>query len=176
MRFRTKILWPVILIAGILAECDSPGLISPEKIGSSRRNGIRTGTEAREIIDRLHGLKVSTEENLIATYGQDKMDLLYVSSYTNNLLARKAFGLMTRKIAKTKAGPFYHVMPLKKYGGRAFITLGMGATHYIFFSGRFLIWFQTYQSFGQVLPEELTELYPVKVVEPEMIGQQDPQR
>jgi len=172
MPFRTKILWPVILIAGILAGCDSPGLRSPDKIGSSKRSGIRTDADAQEIIDRLHGLKVSTEENLIATYGQDKKDLLYISSFEDAHSAQEAFGLMTKKITKTKDGPFYHVMPLKKYGDRAFITLGMGATHYIFISGRFLIWFQTYQSFGQVLPEELTDLYPVKAVIPEGTGKQ----
>jgi hypothetical protein len=172
MRPGRKILFLSILIAGIQTGCDSQSLKSPEKIGSRKRNEIRTGAEAQEVIDRLHGLKVATDENLIATYGQDKKDLLYISSYENALSAQEAFGLMTKKISLAKGGPFYHVMPLKNYSDRAFITLGMGATHYIFISGRFLIWFQTYQSFGQVLPEELTVLYPVKTVEPETTGQQ----
>jgi hypothetical protein len=52
-------------------------------------------------------------------------------------------------------------MPLGKYENKVYFTLGMGASHYIYLSGRYLLWFQTFQSFGDLLPQQLLEFYPV---------------
>ena len=41
------------------------------------------------------------------------------------------------------------------------MTLGMGAMHYIYLSGKSLLWLQTYQSFGNKMPEQLLALYPL---------------
>jgi hypothetical protein len=41
------------------------------------------------------------------------------------------------------------------------MTLGMGAIHYIYVSGNFLLWLQSFQSLGDELPQQLLELYPV---------------
>jgi len=37
----------------------------------------------------------------------------------------------------------------------------MGARHYIYQSGNYLLWLQTYQSFDDKLPPRLLKLYPV---------------
>jgi hypothetical protein len=52
-------------------------------------------------------------------------------------------------------------MPLSKYKHKAYFTLGMGAGHYIFLSGKFLLWLQTHQYFGGELPPQLLDLYPL---------------
>jgi hypothetical protein len=41
------------------------------------------------------------------------------------------------------------------------MALGMGAVHYIYPSGKYLLWLQTFQSFGTELPPQLLELYPL---------------
>lgn len=63
------------------------------------------------------------------------------------------------KMASSKEGPFFHLMPLTGYKNKVYFTLGMGAGHYIFLSGKYLLWFQTYQSFGR-LPPQLLKFYP----------------
>ena len=52
-------------------------------------------------------------------------------------------------------------MPIEKYQKKAYMTLGMGAVHFIYSSGPFLLWLQTFQSFGDTLPSQLLVLYPI---------------
>jgi len=53
---------------------------------------------------------------------------------------------------------FKYLMPLPTYENKADFTLGMGARHYIFLSGNYLVWLQT---FGGELPPQLLNLYPL---------------
>ncbi len=150
------------LILGLLCSCQSDKIETPGSIGEKARTAIKGEKEASDAINEMHGLEVAAVKNLVAEYGDDKKDLLYISLFDTESKAREALELMIQKIAHAKDGSFYHVMPLRKYGRNAFITLGMGATNYIFISGRFLIWYQTYQSLGPDLPEDLTQMYPVE--------------
>jgi hypothetical protein len=52
-------------------------------------------------------------------------------------------------------------MPLPKYKNKVYITLGMGAVHYIYVSGNFLLWLQTTETFDDQLLPQLLKLYPV---------------
>jgi hypothetical protein len=148
----------IILILG----CANPlNLPTPEKIGEKERVGEITGKRAAQVVDKMHGLSVATHANVIAEYGRDKKDLLFISEYSDQKEAHKAFDLMIEKMAATKKGPFFHLMPLGQYDNKVYMTLGMGAVHYIYLSGKSLLWLQTYQSFGNKLPHKLLELYPI---------------
>jgi hypothetical protein len=68
---------------------------------------------------------------------------------------------MIDKMAAAKKGPFFHLMPLNPYTKPVYFSLGMGAGHYIYQSGNYILWFQTYQSFDYKLPPRLLKLYPV---------------
>jgi hypothetical protein len=109
----------------------------------------------------MHGRFVATNANVIAEYGRDQKDLLFISRYSDQTEAQKAFDLMIEKMAAAKNGPFFHLMPLGQYDNKVYMSLGMGAMHYIYLSGKSLLWLQTYQSFGDKLPSRLLELYPI---------------
>jgi hypothetical protein len=68
---------------------------------------------------------------------------------------------MIEKMAVARKGPFFHLMPLGRYDNKVYMALGLGASHYIYVSGKFLLWLQTYQSFKDKLPGRLVALYPV---------------
>jgi hypothetical protein len=148
----------IILILGCSR---SPDLPTPEKIGEKERVREITGKEASEVVDKMHGRSVATLANVIAEYGRDKKDLLFISRYSDQTEAHKAFDLMIEKMAATKKGPFFHLMPLGQYDNKVYMTLGMGAVHYIYLSDKSLLWLQTYQSFKDKLPGRLLELYPI---------------
>jgi hypothetical protein len=135
-------------------------LPSPERIGQKERVRVISGNKAASVIDKMHNLSVAAAANVIAEYGPDKKDILYISFYKNEKAAGEAFNLMIEKIAAAKKGPFFHLMPLKRYQNKAYLTLGMGAVHYIYLSGNYLLWLQTTQSFGGELPPRLLKLYP----------------
>jgi len=148
----------IILILGCSGSSDLP---TPEKIGEKERVREITGKEASEVVDKMHGLSVATHANVIAEYGRDRKDLLFISRYSDQTEAHKAFDLMIEKMAAAKKGPFFHLMPLGQYDNKVYMTLGMGAVHYIYLSGKSLLWLQTYQSFKGRLPGRLLELYPI---------------
>ena len=152
------------LTVGIfLFGCSDPAqLPTPDHIGAKERLRIMSGEQAAAVVNRMHGRAVATDANVIAEYGKgDKKDILYISRYAEPEAAEKAYQLMLEKMAGAKKSPFYHLTPLGQYQGKAYMTLGMGAVHYIYQSGNSLLWFQTYQSFGTELPLPLLQLYPI---------------
>jgi hypothetical protein len=168
-----------LVVGIILFGCSSSqDLPTPEKIGEKERLRVITGKQAAGVVNRMHGQSVATEANVIAEYGGgEKKDILYISRYADPKEAQKAFDLMIEKMAAAKKSPFFHLMPIGKYENKVYITLGMGAmhlkklksmrnqacvaVHYIYPSGPFLLWLQTFQSFGDTLPPQLLGLYPL---------------
>jgi len=148
----------IIFILGCVSPLNLP---TPEKIGEKERVREITGKQAAQVVDKMHGRFVATNANVIAEYGRDQKDLLFISKYSDQTEATKAFDLMIEKMAAAKDGPFFHLMPLGQYNNKVYMSLGMGAMHYIYLSGKFLLWLQTYQSFGDKLPNRLVELYPI---------------
>jgi hypothetical protein len=151
----------LILILFSLGCSNSPDLSTPGKIGAKDRVRLITGNQAARVINKMHRSAVASDANIIAEYGRDKKDLLYITYYTDQKNAKKAFDLMVEKMAATKNSPFFHLKPLGGYQNKAYITLGMGAVHYIYLSGTYLLWLQTHQSFGSEIPARLLKLYPI---------------
>ena len=152
----------VSLVLSGCAGTSAPDLPTPEKIGEKERLRVITGEQAAQVVNKMHGQSVATDANVIAEYGKgEKKDLLYVSSYTAPEAAKKAYDLMIEKMAAAKKSPFYHLMPMGEYQKKAYMTLGMGAVHYIYQSGSYLLWLQTFQSLGTELPPKLLALYPI---------------
>ncbi|MBW2583378.1 MAG: hypothetical protein JRE36_07330 [Deltaproteobacteria bacterium] len=152
-----------LVVGFILSGCTSaPDLPTPDKIGEKERFRVVSGKQAARVVNKMHGQSVATDGNVIAEYGEgEKKDLLYISRYADPKAAQEAFDLMIEKMAAAKKSPFFHLMPIEKYQKKAYMTLGMGAVHYIYPSGPFLLWFQTYQSFGTTLPPQLLAFYPI---------------
>ena len=152
-----------VLLLALLVGCvnSAPQLPAPQKIGQNERTRIISGDQAANIINKMHSQSVAATANVIVEYGKEKKDILYISYYEDQNQSGKAFALMIEKMASAKQGPFFHLMPLSTYNNKAYFTLGMGARHYIFLSGNYLVWLQTFQSFGGELPPQLLNLYPL---------------
>ncbi len=152
-----------LFVSLILIGCSSANdLPTPDKIGAKERLRLISGRQAARVVNRMHGQSVATDANVIAEYGEgEKKDLLYVSCYADPDKAQAALVLMIEKMAAAPKSPFFHLMPIGKNQKKAYMTLGMGAVHYIYQSGSSVLWFQTFQSFGTNLPPQLLALYPI---------------
>jgi len=152
-----------LIVSIILIGCSSVAdLPTPDKIGEKERLRVISGEQAAQVVNRMHGQSVASDANVIAEYGEgEKKDILYLSRYTDSKAAQEAFDLMIEKMAVAKESPFFHLMPIGKYQQKVYMTLGMGAVHFIYPSDRYLLWFQTFQSFGTELPQPLLKLYPI---------------
>ena len=148
-----------ILIFGCSTVAD---INTPTKIGEKKRLRVVSGQQAAQVVNRMHGRSVATDANVIAEYGNGQnKDILYISRYAKTGDAQNAFELMIVKMKGARKSPFYHLRPIGKYQKKVYMTLGMGAVHYIYRSGNHLIWFQTYQSFGDEMPPSLLDIYPI---------------
>jgi hypothetical protein len=165
MKRARKCKFITLIISLILSGCTGislPDVPTPDKIGEKDRLRVISGEAAAQVVNRMHGQSVATDANVIAEYGTgEKKDVLYISRYAAPEAAQKAYDLMIEKMAAAGKSPFTHLMPIEKYQKKAYMTLGMGAVHYIYPSGSVLLWFQTYQSFGTTLPPRLLALYPI---------------
>jgi hypothetical protein len=150
------------LLLFVIAACSKPGEVPvavPQQIGDRELTEVKYGADARQEIDEMHGLRVSSGVDAIARYGNgSKADILYITSFKSETESNSRFTEMIEKMAQAK-GPFYHLMPLPDYE-QVYIAFGMGALHYIYPSGTFLIWYTTYQEAGKMIPEQLNEFYP----------------
>ena len=154
-------LFTVAVVAIIWGCMGATDIRTPEKIGEKDRVRVITGDQAAAIVNKMHSGEVAGDDNAIVEYGSAKKVVLYITFYKDPKLAQKEFEAMIAKIRATKNSPFFHLMPLPKYQNKVYITLGMGAVHYIYVSGNFLLWLQTDQSFGGQLPRQLLKFYPV---------------
>jgi hypothetical protein len=153
----------IFLMALFLISCStSHDCKVPEVIGQESLSRVITGGDAEKSINDLHGMDVATAHNFIAYYGADEEDILYVTSYDSPEKADENFKKMIEKITTDEDTPFYHTMPLTSYENNVYMTIGMGAIHYIYISSKNLLWLQTQQSLGMELPENLLALYPVQ--------------
>jgi len=133
----------------------------PKTLGDLELSNVISGEEAIEEINKLHGLSVAATRNSIAEYGDERKDLLYISYYTDKDEAVQILQQMMDKMKAATDSPFTHIKTIKAYNDQVFITLGMGAFHYIYATGNYILWLQTNQTFGRKLPSELIELYPI---------------
>jgi hypothetical protein len=136
-------------------------LTVPEIIVDKKMTKLISGDEAMKIVNKLHGLSVAPEKNRIAEYGKDPKDLLYISWYSLEDQARESFNLMIQKMKESESGPFTHLRALPDYEQDVYMSIGMGAIHYIYRSKHCILWLQTFQEIGRELPENLLELYPL---------------
>jgi hypothetical protein len=152
-----------LLMIAFLVGCtnSTPQLPAPQKIGHKERSRVISGKQAARVVNKMHSQSVAADANAIVEYGKEKKDILYISYYEDQNQAGKAFDLMIDKMVSAQKGPFFHLMPLPTYKNKVYFTLGMGARHYIFVSGNYLLWLQTFQSFGGELPPQLLNLYPL---------------
>ena len=169
-RWQTKDMYPTrkfkrfaVIVCIILIGCaNAKDLPTPDRIGAKERLRVISGQQAAKVVNRMHGQSVATNTNVIVEYGEgEKKDILYLSRYTDSRSAQEAFDLMIGKMAVAKKSPFSHLMPIGKYQKKVYMALGMGAVHYIYPFGNYLLWLQTFQSFGTDLPPELLALYPI---------------
>ena len=154
----------IIAFAFLLSACTtSDELPLPQEIGSLKLISSKSDTEAVKDINELHGVDVATQKNVIGKYGSDSenFDLLYVSMYSDSIACKNSLDKMIAKMKQAENSPFFHLMAMPEYNNRLYFTIGMGAFHYIYTSGNYLIWLQTYQPMGREIPANLKEIYPV---------------
>jgi hypothetical protein len=157
-----NVVFLIALAMAVIACMESVDSLVPNEIGEKARLRAISGEEAAQVIDKLHDLEVAATKNVIAYYDDKNEDILYLTWYESAEMAAEDLKTMIDKMSSNEDSPFYHLMPLSSYDDKVYMTIGMGAIHYIYLSGKRMLWYQTHQSFGMELPESLLSMYPVE--------------
>ncbi len=113
----------------------------PEKTGTLQLTHIIQGVEADKFMYRMHGKMTGTHSSIIGYYGNNRKNVLYISSFETPESAEKALTQMAVKIKKGSSG-FTPAKKTPSKEGMIYRTDGMGLKHFFYRSGNFLIWWQ----------------------------------
>lgn len=149
--FKKTFALPAFFVALIVfVSCSSrqhdllPGSLSELKLVK-----ITSGSEAAQIVNRMHGKNVTPNDNVIGHYQGNKGEVtLYVSVYNSPSEANQAERKMRDRIA-TGNGAFTHYRLLTLYDKPVVMCLGMGLVHYFFSHQTKLYWLAADTSLAQ---------------------------
>jgi hypothetical protein len=112
----------------------------PPALGPLKLVQRTTGTEARALVDRIHGKGVATAENSIGLYRSPSgAATLYVTVYRGGEEARKDFARMADRIGAGNS-TFTDFRRFEYMGVPMGMCSGMDQLHYFFSRGRSLYW------------------------------------
>ena len=97
----------LLILSLLIISCqDKIELAVPKILGNLEVSKVISGEEAIVVINKLHGLPVSATKNIIAEYGDERKDLLYLSYFEDTEEAQKVFRQMIAKMMNAKNSPF----------------------------------------------------------------------
>jgi hypothetical protein len=128
----------------------SMGSPLPKAIGSLPLTQTKSGEEARQEIDRLHGKQLNYRKGYIGIYGEgDDKATLWVSEYGSEGDAVEAIEKMAQSMKKKEQKVFWHFMEMPMDGVMVYFVMGMGQAHYFFQKGAKAIWLAVDPSQGK---------------------------
>ena len=137
---------PLLLLIPLL----SMGNALPQSIGSLPLTQTKSGEEARQEIDRLHGKQLNYRKGYIGIYGEgDGKATLWVSEYDSEGAAVEAIEKMAHTMKEGKQKIFWHFMEMPMEGVMVYFVMGMGQAHYFYQKGIKAIWLAVDPSQGK---------------------------
>ncbi len=131
----------IVLIALMLLPWNvAPEYRLPTSLGSLSLREQVSGSEALEIINKLHEKSVTPDQNVIGRYTSDRGEAtLYVSVYEADTDPERDFQKMKNSI-RGGGTPFAHVREVSVEGTEIAFCLGLGQVHYFFHRQTKLFW------------------------------------
>ncbi len=125
----------------LLIPLESMGNMLPESIGAFRLQNMKSGTEAKKEITRLHGKNLDFRTGYIGTYKHGhKEAMLWISDYDAKAKAAEEVEKMARRIQTREGKEFRHFRMISIGGIPVYFVVGMGQAHYFYQTGNKVIW------------------------------------
>jgi hypothetical protein len=125
----------------LLIPLESMGNMLPESIGAFRLQNMKSGTEAKKEITRLHGKNLDFRTGYIGTYKHGhKKAMLWISDYDAKAKAAEEVEKMARRIQTREGKEFRHFRMISIEGKPVYFVVGMGQAHYFYQTGNKVIW------------------------------------
>ncbi len=125
----------------LLIPLESMGNMLPESIGAFRLQNMKSGTEAKKEITRLHGKNLDFRTGYIGTYKHGhKEAMLWISDYDAKAKAAEEVEKKARRIQTREGQEFRHFRMISIEEIPVYFVVGMGQAHYFYQTGNKVIW------------------------------------
>ena len=129
-----------VVLATVAVKLSLSGHGVPKLLGTLSLAQSIAGSDARVLVNKLHGRAVTPQDNVVGTYkGDEGSATLYVSYYPSADSARNVSLAMANRIA-TGLAPFEHFRTFEEGRNPVFMCLGLGQAHFFFVCNQRLYW------------------------------------
>lgn len=129
-----------IAVAVAVVQLSLGGHGVPKILGPLNLAQAVSGSDARVLVNKMHGRAVTPLENVVGTYkGDEGSAKLYVSYYPSPDSARAVAQEMARRIERGMP-PFAHFRTFEEGRDPVFMCLGLGQAHFFFACKERLYW------------------------------------
>jgi hypothetical protein len=112
----------------------------PKLLGTLSLAQSVAGSDARVLVNKMHGRAITPQDNVVGTYkGDDGSATLYVSYYPSADSARNVARAMAHRI-EAGIGPYEHFRTFAEGRDPVFMCLGLGQAHFFFVCNDRLYW------------------------------------
>jgi hypothetical protein len=130
----------VIVLAVVAVQFSLTGHGVPKILGTLSLAQAVSGSDARILVNKMHGRTVTPQDNVVGTYtGEEGSAKLYVSTYPSADSARNVARAMARRI-ESGIPPFEHFRTYEEGRDPVFMCLGLGQAHFFFVCNERLYW------------------------------------
>jgi len=156
----TRIRWIVgvtaaIAVAVAVVQLTLSGHGVPKLLGTLSLAQAVSGSDARVLVNKMHGRAVSPKDNVVGTYrGDEGSATLYVSYYPSADSARNVALAMARRI-EAGVPPFEHFRTFEEGRNPVFMCLGLGQAHFFFVCNERFYWLASDIGVAEVALEQL---------------------
>jgi|WetSurMetagenome_2_1015567.scaffolds.fasta_scaffold21631_5 hypothetical protein len=129
-----------IALALVAVEYSLSGHGVPKILGTLSLAQAVSGSDARVLVNKMHGRAVTPQDNVVGTYkGAGGSAKLYVSYYPSADSARNVAFRMAGRI-ESGIPPFEHFRTYEEGKNPVFMCLGLGQAHFFFVCNERLYW------------------------------------
>jgi hypothetical protein len=129
-----------IVLAVVAVQFSLTGHGVPKILGTLSLAQAVSGSDARILVNKMHGRTVTPQDNVVGTYtGEEGSAKLYVSLYPSADSARHVARAMARRI-ESGIPPFEHFRTYEEGRDPVFMCLGLGQAHFFFVCNERLYW------------------------------------
>jgi hypothetical protein len=129
-----------VVVAVVAVKLSLSGHGMPKLLGTLSLAQSVAGSDARVLVNKMHGRAITPQDNVVGTYkGDDGSATLYVSYYPSADSARNVARAMAHRI-EAGIGPFEHFRTFAEGRDPVFMCLGLGQAHFFFVCNDRLYW------------------------------------
>lgn len=134
-----KSLFIVLVMLTLVACQDEMRQYFPQTMAGMELSNYKSGSDAAEEMNRLHGKSIKAEAVAVARYGDGAAEV-WISRAKDGREARRQTGKMVHLMFENPKSPFSYMKRFEYEGVPVYPFTGMGKRHLVFFRGDLIYW------------------------------------